>query len=165
MNYKIVEKPAWTAMGKAVKVSTVDGENLVRIPQFWNECNRDGTVCELVRVAAAGHDGQTAGNLLGICREFINEQEFSYVVGIETAVHTAVAGWDTFTIPALTWAIFESVGPMPQSLQSLLKRIYGEFLPGGGYERADGPDIEVYFDGDLNSPDYRAEVWVPVIRK
>ena len=38
-----------------------------------------------------------------------------------------------------------------------------EWLPGSGYEYADGPDIEVYLEPDPLHTRY--EVWVPVTRR
>jgi len=41
-DYKIVERKAFRVVGKAIKVSTKDGENFKRIPEFRMECNREG---------------------------------------------------------------------------------------------------------------------------
>ena len=48
------------------------------------------------------------------------------------------------------------------SIQELERRIAAEWLPASGYEFADAPDIEVYFEPDPQ--DTRYEVWVPVRR-
>lgn len=57
------------------------------------------------------------------------------------------------------------LGPMPRTIQELQKQIITEWLPTSGYEYADAPDIEVYTEGDQQSPSYRSEVWLPVVRK
>ena len=54
---------------------------------------------------------------------------------------------------------------MPNAIQNLWKRIFADFFPKSGYERAKGPDIEVYYEGDNAKSDYRSEIWVPVIKK
>ena len=54
---------------------------------------------------------------------------------------------------------------MPDSIQSLQKRIVTEWLPTSGYEYANAPDIEVYYDGDQQSKDYKSEVWLPIVKK
>lgn len=87
------------------------------------------------------------------------------MIAAEAEDGKAIEDMETFYIPALTWAVFECIGPMPQAMQDLLKRIYLEFFPSGGYERADGPDVEVYPEGDLSSPNYRSEIWAPIVRK
>lgn len=165
MNYKIVEKPAFSVIGKTLRVSAVNEAQLERIPQFWSESGRDGTIGILSIIAAKGKEGQIGKNLLGICKDITSDGEFNYVIAVENTSGTEVAGFETFTVPALTWGVFEAIGPMPNAIQELFKRIYTEFFPAGGYERANGPDIEVYYEGDISSPDYRSEVWIPVVKK
>lgn len=161
MNYKIVERAAWTVAGKSVKASMVNGKHLELIPRFWTECKQDGTICDLV-----GHSrGKLGGKILGICTSYPSPQEFTYMIAAEAESGGALADMETFNIPALTWAVFECVGPMPQAMQEMLKRVYVEFFPSSGYERAEGPDVEVYPEGDLTSPNYHSELWLPVVRK
>lgn len=54
MDYRIVEKPAFKIIGKAIRVSTDNGENFKRIPQFWDECWQDGTCDTLGRMIPEG---------------------------------------------------------------------------------------------------------------
>ena len=70
--------------------------------------------------------------------------------------------FETYTVPAATWAVFSGEGT-GRSIQALEKRIVTEWLPGSGYEYADGPDIEVYLEPDPLHTRY--EVWVPVTRR
>jgi AraC family transcriptional regulator len=72
---------------------------------------------------------------------------------------------ETITIPSHTWAIFESTGPMPDAIQNVWKRIFSEWFPSSNYEHAKGPELELYPEGDTNSPDYYCEIWIPVIQK
>lgn len=47
-----------------------------------------------------------------------------------------------------------------------LTKIYKEWLPGNpDYEIAFGADVEWYDNGDMNAPDYRSEIWIPVRAK
>jgi hypothetical protein len=64
-----------------------------------------------------------------------------------------------------TWAVFESVGPMPDAIQDVWRRIFSEWFPTNEYEHADGPELEVYEDGGMSSPDYKCWVWIPVVKK
>jgi len=54
---------------------------------------------------------------------------------------------------------------MPDAVQNLQKRIVSEWLPNSGYQYANAPDIEVYFEGNQQAEDYRCEVWLPVEKK
>ena len=69
---------------------------------------------------------------------------------------------EEFIVPGCTWAIFAGQGTN-KSIQELEKRIVTEWLPTSGYEYADGPDIEVYFNADPENAKY--EVWIPVTKK
>ncbi|MDQ0111035.1 GyrI-like domain-containing protein [Paenibacillus harenae] len=158
MDYRIEEKEAFTVIGKSIEVTCRDGQNLRDIPKFWAECHGNGSVQQ---VEEAGN----GGNLLGICLEMKPEQgDFTYMIAAETKQdHTD--GLTLRTIPACTWAIFASVGSLPDAIQTVFGRIYQEWFPATGYEHADGPEIEVYPMGDTTADDYRCEVWIPIVKK
>ena len=65
-------------------------------------------------------------------------------------------------IPAATWVIFKGEGTN-LSIQELEKQIVTDWLPTSGYEYADAPDVEVYFNVDPNHAIY--EGWVPGVKK
>ncbi|RSK29299.1 AraC family transcriptional regulator [Bacillus sp. HMF5848] len=159
MNYRIVEKDAFEVIGKTMRVSTVNGENFKRIPEFWQTCNSDGASEGLMQ------DASDLG-MLGICMEFEMEQEsFTYMIAVEknNGLHS-----DNFVvkkIPSATWAVFEVIGPMPHAIQAVWKRIYGEWFPSTNYEHANAPEIEVYPSGDPTSENYKTEIWIPVVKK
>jgi AraC family transcriptional regulator len=165
MNYKIIEKDGFEVVGKSMRVSTVNEAQLKIIPRFWDKAERDGTVGTLADIAANGADGQTNRKLLGICTDFSDNNEFSYVIAVENTAKGEYAGFEVFHIPPADWGIFEATGPMPGAIQELFKRIYTEFFPAGGYERAEGSDLEIYYEGDIASPDYRSEIWIPVVKR
>ena len=91
----------------------------------------------------------------------MNGRDFDYYIAV-TSDQDVPEGMESFTVPPCTWAIFTCVGPMPSAIQSLQRRIVGEWLPASGYEYANAPDIEVYFEGDQQAEDYRCEVWLPI---
>lgn len=51
---------------------------------------------------------------------------------------------------------------MPGAFQELQKKVYSEFFPGSEYRPLSGMDIQVYPQGDMQSPQYRCELWIPV---
>lgn len=158
MDYKIVEREAYQVVGKVIKVSTRDGENLKRIPQFWMECNRDGT-CE--KLCKAFH----AQEILGICMDMKHEKEqFTYLVAVKGDTSTGKE-YTVRTIPASAWAVFTSVGPIPGAIQKVWECIFQEWFPATGYEHADAPKLEVYPPGNTKAVDYQCEVWIPIIKK
>lgn len=159
MEYKIVEKSAFTVIGKSMEVTTRDGENFRRIPEFWNECNADGTSDKLIELGIEP-------NWLGICMSMDMEKELlSYWIAVEGTPETNPEGYETTVVPAASWAVFTSVGPMPHAIQQVWQRIFQEWFPGTGYEHTGGPEFELYPPGDTCAEDYVCEVWIPVMKK
>ena len=58
-----------------------------------------------------------------------------------------------------------SKGAMPNAMQDMWHKIVSEFFPTSGYQPTYEMDIEAYTEGNMGSPDYRSEIWVPVIKK
>ncbi|HEY2494374.1 MAG TPA: effector binding domain-containing protein [Paenibacillus sp.] len=159
MDYKIVEKSEFIIVGKPIQVTTKDGENFRRIPKFWEECNEDGTTARLCNI---GIDK----DLLGICMDVQHDQEqLTYVIAVEDSSGAIVEGLVSRSIPASTWAVFTSIGPMPRAIQSVWKRIFQEWFPATGYEHSGGAELEVYPLGDTSAEDYRCEIWVPIVKR
>ena len=40
----------------------------------------------------------------------------------------------------------------------------GSFFPEYGYIHSGKPDFEYYYEGDMSSPDYRIELWIPIVK-
>lgn len=160
MDYKIVEKDAFQVIGKGIRTSTVNGENHRKIPKFWDESNSNGFVKELEK------DCGSMG-IIGACMDFDATQEkLSYLICAEKNGQAIQADWEEKNIPASTWAVFESVGAMPDAMPKTWERIFSEWFPSTGYEHAGGPELEVYpTTGDTTADDYRCEVWIPIVKK
>lgn len=159
MNYKIESKEAFKVAGVSRKITTKNGENFKIIPKFWNEVCESGQYDILEK-------SQGKLGVIGMCYDFKMEaEEFKYMIAVEGTKVKGLEACTEFQIPALTWAIFESVGPIPNAIQEVTKKIFSEWFPATKYEHADGPELEVYLPGNPNAEDYRAEVWIPVVEK
>lgn len=157
MDYRIVEKEAFAVVGKSIRTSTVDGENNRNIAAFWMESNQNGFADELAQVS--GELG-----LLGVCLDFTNEQEqLTYMIGVEAPCSTIPEDWDEVQIPSATWAVFPVHGAMPNAMPDVWQRIFSEWFPSTGYQHSGGPEMEVYLsDEDPYSESYYSEIWIPV---
>lgn len=72
-------------------------------------------------------------------------------------------GLEVLEIPNGLYAKFESVGPLPESVQAVNKEIFTKWLPGNpNYELSTGPVLEYYTNGDIQDHNYKCEIWVPV---
>jgi AraC family transcriptional regulator len=108
-------------------------------------------------------DTSESGVSYGVCKDFDQQmQTFDYCIGVDD---TGQDSLESFQIPATTWAIFTSVGALPDAIQDVTKRAYNDWFPTSNFEHAGTPELEVYLPGDPSQADYRCEVWVPVIEK
>ncbi len=166
MDYKIVEKPAFTAVGKSIRVEMddmKDGANANPIPKFWGQCGADGTGAKLMGLSASA----TAfpHKWLGICADFTPDmKEFTYIIAADTT-SAPPDGMIERPIPSATYAVFESRGKLPEAIQSVWQSVFSEFMPTSGYAHADSADLEVYPEGNVTADDYVCEVWIPVVKK
>lgn len=77
MNVQILEKPAFLVTGKVLLTSQSDNT----IPQFWQQCNQDGTSDFLCYFA----EGMVTSNaMLGVCYGSQPDGSFHYLAGVET---------------------------------------------------------------------------------
>lgn len=159
MDYKVVKKQAFKVIEKRTVQSVSENENLRTIPKFWEKSNADGTVEKLLELSSDRE------SLLGICYANPHKEEatFDYSIAAIIDDNTEIPeGFTANVIPARTWIVFECKGAMPDAIQQLWHRICTEFFPSSSYEPTYEMDVEAYKDGDMSSPDYRSEIWVPV---
>ena len=154
MQYRIETKAAFRVVGISRPLDREIENNFREVPLMWDAAARDGTVAAL----AARMDGEPKG-LLGISA-CAGGEAWRYLIAV--ASQAEPGPFEPYTVPAATWAVFSGEGT-GRSIQTLEKRIVTEWLPGSGYEYADGPDIEVYLE--LDPLHTRYEVWVPVTRR
>ena len=116
----------------------------------------------IISMEYAAASGVFGGALIGVCADDTKKNEMTYAIGVEYNGTTITDELSVEQIPAYTWAIFESIGPMPTAFQNLLYKVYSEFFPTSVYHPCGNLDIEVYPDGNMQSPQYKCELWIPV---
>jgi AraC family transcriptional regulator len=164
MDYTIIEKPAFDIIGRSRKFTTVNGENFIKIPQFWHEFMATPDFKTLADLSAVKTGPVTGGQMLGVC--FANEDNgwdpFRYGIGIEKPDKKAPKGFEVIPVPAAAWAVFDCT---LDNLQDVTKRIFSEWFPSTGYEHATAPEIEVYLPGDFTNTAMKCQIWIPVVKK
>ena len=157
MHYRMVEKEGFRIVGIREWTTFENGQNFVNIPGMWCKLSPE----DFARLASLADTDLTG--ILGVCAD-VYDGGFDYWIAAATT-KPCPPGWEEKAIPALTWAVFEVVGPIPGAIQEVTRRIFSEWLPNSGYEHAEAPELEWYAEGDMNADDYRCEVWIPVVKK
>jgi AraC family transcriptional regulator len=137
LNYRIEKKASFKIVGFSEHYAVDIAENFGQIPLFWDKMAQQGLIPKL-----ASQMTHEPFGLLGVST-CMDGQSFDYYIAVATENETPT-GMAEYIVPACTWAIFESVGALPNALQDLQRRIITEWLPSSGYEYANAPDIEVY---------------------
>lgn len=163
MNWRIEEKEAFEVFGIE---RIFNNDETGKVPAFWTECHTNGEYERLFQ--AAGGVKATRGPCVvnavcGYCEP--GENTFPYMICAFVKDGCKVDGFKVVQIPKTTWAIFRSNETDTIGLQipQLFSRAYSEWLPSSGYDKALGPDMEIY--GIADSGKYYEEVWLPVVKK
>ena len=154
MKVRIEKKPAFTIVGLKRQFRNDAVVNL--IPDFWGDTPQ-ATYDLLLSLMNTEPQG-----FIGLCSDFDGKHEFDYWIAAVTTKE-APKGFETYKAKAMTWAILEQDG----NLMELANRFWKEWLPSSGYRRADEsiPDIEVYPERDMPKPNFKYELWFPVVKE
>ena len=164
MDYQIIEKQSFDIVGKGRQFSNEQGKSFIELPQFWTEFMKDKSWDTLMKFTAGKPGAVTGAGSLGICM-MEKDMKFFYAIGVEKGSKTAPKGFEIIHIPAATWAVFDSYGPVTPSIQAVIKKIFSEWFPSTGYEHDNISELQVYLPGDMQGPDYHCQVWVPIVKK
>jgi len=158
MNYRIEKRDAFRIIGYKEQMDLNIEENFIKVPLFWQQIGQGGLIPKLCQQM-----NQSPMGVLGVST-CMNGKDLDYYIAVASDLPPQ-EGMVAYEVPAATWAIFQCIGPVPQALQALQKRIITEWLPTSGYEYGNAPDIEVYSDGNQQSLTYQTEIWLPVVPK
>lgn len=160
MNYRIVEKEAFKLVGFKKRVPIIfEGVNpeIVKMTELFTP--------DIVKRLKSISDIEPKG-IISASTNFSEGRmeekgELDHYIGVATSGDKATE-FDELEIEAGTWAVFESIGQFPETLQNVWGRIYSEWFPSSGYEAAEGPEILWNESADTLNPKYRSEIWIPV---
>ena len=161
MEYRIEKKQAAKIICRR-REFTKPGDDYTNreIPEFWNECGRDGSIQKLCGYIK---DSAQFKGLLGVCFSTeMTDSGFPYGIGAEDDGESDPQNFEIVEIPAYTYAVFTVRGRMPDAFRETYRKICTEFFPQSGYEYGNGVEIEVYPSADVQNPDYTCEIWIAV---
>ena len=163
MNYRIVEKEAFKLVGFKKRVPVIfKGVN----PEIakMTELLTTEVIKQLKVISNVEPTGIISASTNFSEGRMEERGELDHYIGVATS-SDETAEFDVLKIDACTWAIFESIGPFPETLQNVWGRIYSEWFPSSGYEAVEGPEILWNESPDTGNPKYRSEIWIPVKKK
>lgn len=132
--------------------------NFKDVPKFWRQTGLRG---QIPKIASLNNISPIGVLGLSTCMDGL---EFDYYIASASS-HITPDKFCDYQVEGRTWAIFNCIGPLPDSIQHLQKRIVLEWLPNSGYEYDDAPDIELYTKGNQKSKSYKCQVWIPIKKK
>ena len=153
------------------KVFTYE-EAYSEIPKFWNEtCEKYANNVYAGNPPANPYEQALMDNCIGeygVCIDDLGSGQFRYLIAGKYTGGPVPEGMVLYEFPRGSWAVFDCIGPNPQTLQSVNTRIFQEWLPGNpDYELCGNATVEWYdcINGETTDPDYHSAIWVPVKRK
>ncbi|MCR1897462.1 AraC family transcriptional regulator [Irregularibacter muris] len=163
MNYRIVEKESFNLVGFKKRVPIIfEGVN----PEIakMTELLTPQVIKQLKSISNEEPIGIISASTNFSEGRMEEKGELDHYIGVATSSNETTE-FDVLKINAGTWAVFQSIGPFPETLQNIWGRIYSEWFPSSGYEAVEGPEILWNESQDTNNPKYRSEIWIPVKKK
>ena len=170
MDYKITPMFPFKVIGfqKIFDMETSYAE----IPKFWDEiCEKYAYNVYAGNDPANPYEKALIDNCIGeygVCIDDIGDGQFRYLIAGRYTGGEVPEGMALYEFPRGDWAVFNCIGPNPQTLQSVNTRIFSEWLPGNPeYELSGNATVEWYdcVNGEMTDPDYHSAIWLPVRRK
>ena len=161
MNIKIQKKKAFTVAGL-----NEQNINSTLCPSIWKKLFSKFSHEEMLKLGS--------GESVGVCHDILSlnscnvlvSNTINYMAGyIVTDVDKARSmGLDILEVEEAEYAIVELTGSVPECIHTGWKYVMEVFFPEHGYAHSGKPDFEYYYAGDMNSKDYKMELWIPVVK-
>lgn len=163
MNYRIEEKETFSIVGIKKRVPIIFNGVNPEITAMWKSlgAERISKLKELSNVKPLGLIQASTNFSEGRMEE---KGGLDHYIGVATT-KGCPDNLIQLKVPASTWAVFEAVGPFPDTLQNVWGRIYSEWFPTSNYEQTKGPEILWNENYDTTSPTFRSEIWIPILKK
>lgn len=162
MKYRLVEKAAFRIVGIKKRVTLRYSGVNPEIAAMWAGLDAE-TIRQLKEISNVEPMGLVSASA-NFSEGRLDGGTLDHCIGAATD-RACPANLAAVEVPPLTWAVFEAVGPFPETLQSVWGRIYSEWFPASEYEQAEGPELLWNESKDVASPTFRSEIWIPVKKR
>jgi AraC family transcriptional regulator len=163
MNYRIIEKEAFRIVGIKKRVPIIFNGVNPEIASMWQSLDivKINQLKSFSNVEPVGLISASTNFSEGRMEE---KGELDHYIGAATT-NECPDNLTQLEVSASTWAVFEAVGPFPDTLQNVWGRIYSEWFPTSNYEQSVGPEILWNEHKDVTSPTFKSEIWIPVVKR
>ena len=142
------------------------------IPKYWDEiCETYAKNVYAGNAPANPYEQALVDNCIGeygVCIDDIGGGKFRYLIAGKYTGGDVPEGMVVYEFPGGEWAVFNCIGPNPETLQQVNSQIFREWLPGNPeYELCGNATVEWYdcVNGEKTDPDYHSAIWVPVRKR
>ncbi|MEV0529434.1 AraC family transcriptional regulator [Streptomyces sp. NPDC050439] len=168
MRYKVVERDAFRVVGRKARVPLVHEGVNPDIAEFIRSLGRE----TLQRIESLSENSEASDHgpegVISVSDKLDASRaegtELDYWHGVVSGADSEVPDdMDALAVPAGSWAVFESAGPFPQTLQFMWRDVFTQWFPSNPYQSRPGPEIlRTRLSDDGTHAD--AELWIPVER-
>ena len=153
MNVTIQKKGSFTVAG-----FNEENINSSLCPKVWNKLYEKYSHEELASLG----DGES----VGICHDVESPNVINYMAGyiVKDVDKAKSMGLDIIEVKEAEYAIVELKGVVPECIHNGWKYVMEVFFPEHGYVHSGTPDFEYYYEGDMDSKDYKIELWIPIVK-
>lgn len=162
MNYRIEEKEAFRIVGIKKRVPIIFSGVNQEIATMWESLD-DETINKLKSLSNVTPLGLISASTNFSEGRMEEKGELDHYIGVATT-KGCQNNLVQLEVPASTWAIFEAIGPFPDTLQDVWGRIYSEWFPSSNYEQIEGPEILWNEHKNVTSRTFKSEIWIPVLK-
>lgn len=153
MNVTIQKKGSFKVAG-----INKQGINSALCPDVWKELYSKFSHEELTKLGS--------GEFVGMCHDITDINKINYMAGyiINDGLKARNMGLDIIEVDKAEYAVLELKGAVPECIHIGWKYAMEVFFPENGYSHSGAPDFEYYLEGDMYSPDYKMELWIPIVK-
>jgi len=163
MDTRIAERPAFRLIGHSTRVPLIhEGVNphiqahIAALP-----IEEHARLKELSNTEPAGLLQVSAD----VDPDYTEGSELTYLHGVAVTDATPVpADLSSIEVPAGTWAVFQTEGPYPATLQSAWAATATDWFPSNPWRLRPGPSIVAVLDRAADFSTATCELWLPVER-
>lgn len=163
MNCRIVEKEAFYIIGFKKRVPIVFSGVNPEIAKMYTLLTPE-IISGLKSISNIEPSGMISASTNFSEDRMEEKGELDHYIGVATTKES-LDGFEKLKVESGLWAVFEVVGPFPETLQETWGRIYSEWFPSNNYESVNGPEIVWHESQDTNNPKFRSEIWIPIKSK